>query len=203
MNRELVVDAIDEADRNHIGTLEEHIEMLWARNLIATGELAEQAAANLGNLTQNPTNQQGSDYTDGTEHKYSEVHYDLSSAYATLASIKNKTGTIRLRVFEPKTEKEYFFLVPHDVYSQYSSLKAYFTQDGTPRKMDPRRSHRPDLWSCQEIKEDYINNTSTRISGVSGRKIVLTNAELLFGPGILNRKKFSVVIGRDKFGFDA
>jgi hypothetical protein len=99
-------------------------------------------------LTQNSRGQKGSDFSDKSDSKYSTVTY-YGTAYATIAGIKNKIGMLRVMVHEPKTNKNYFFRIPHKVYAPYvnknDSLKVYFDKNGNPRR-PTRENIRYDLW---------------------------------------------------------
>lgn len=158
MNTKLIELAFSRYYRKEFFTLEDAIEFLWERNLINVGELAEHAIVhNNKNLTQNSRNTKGSDFNDGSDSKYITVsHYitpaGYQSTYASVGGIKNKTGTLRICCYEPKTKETYFFLVPHKVYAPYTkgndSLKIYFDKDGNPRNAT-RSDRRYNLWDYE------------------------------------------------------
>lgn len=137
--------------RKELFTLEEAIEFLWKDNVINVGELAERAIVrNSKNLKQNSRGQKGSDFNDKSDSKYVTVNYGGTTGYACIAGIKNKIGMLRVMVHEPKTNKNYFFRIPHKVYAPYAgkndSLKVYFNKHtGAPRH-PTRENIRYDLW---------------------------------------------------------
>jgi hypothetical protein len=152
MNKKLAKLAFSRYELSKSMTFEDALEILWDRKLIAKGEMAEQALVkqSYGILVKHSYNKKGSDYTDGTDSKYTEVCYYGPSAYATLGGLKNKTGTLRVMVYEPKTKKNYFFLIPHKIYAKYGvkgdSMKFWFTRDGQPRSPTNSNAVKPDLW---------------------------------------------------------
>ena len=103
----------------------------------------------------------GSDLLDGSEIKYATVYRNRGSTYATIGGIKNKTGTIRGWVYEEITKKNYYFLIPNSVYSQYyengkkSTMKLYFDTNGRPR--NPTLNTNPNLWECKVTKRKFFS----------------------------------------------
>jgi hypothetical protein len=149
MNKKLVSMVYSNYYRKELFTLEEAIEFLWKDNVINVGELAERALVKKNKkLKQNSRGQKGSDFNDDSDSKYSTVCYYDGTAYATIAGIKNKIGMLRVMVHEPKTNKNYFFRIPHKVYAPYvgknDSLKVWFDKEGNPRH--PKRNLRHNLW---------------------------------------------------------
>jgi len=138
--------------RNKFLTLNDALKFLWQQDLINVGELAEKAIVKKSKkkLEKNKKNAKGSDFKDKSDSKYSTVFYDKSTNYATVSGLKNKTGKLRVMVYEPKTQKNYFFIIPHKVYAPYQhtgdSLKIYFTKDGQPRTVYRETNTRPNLW---------------------------------------------------------
>lgn len=158
MNHELVRMAFSRYYRTDFFTLEEAIEFLWARNLINVGELAEQAVVRLGKKTQTSRNNPSCDFTDNSDSKYVTVsYYNENSPYASVGGLKNKRGTLRVIVFEPKTEINYFFKIPHRVYKPYTggndSLKIWFDKHGKPR--EPKRHSRYNLWDYEVDADEW------------------------------------------------
>jgi hypothetical protein len=151
MNNQLVNMVFPPYIRYEEMTLEEAITLLWNMDLMNKGELHEVAlvAKSRNQLRKHTKNKKGSDFQDGSDAKYAEVGYYGSSAYATLGGFKNKTGPLRVAVFEPKNNKNYFFTIPHEVYFPYTknddSLKFWFDKNGNPR--DPLKSGRVNLWN--------------------------------------------------------
>jgi hypothetical protein len=145
--------------RSDLFTLEEAIEFLWERDLINVGELAEKAIARNSGLVQNRRNAKGSDFCDNSDSKYTSVYHGPVASYATVSGIQNKGGVLRILVHEPKTKKNYYFLVPYKVYKPYTgaddSIKIWFDRDGNPR--DPKRNIRENLWEYEVSKKDWCS----------------------------------------------
>jgi hypothetical protein len=150
MNTQLINMAFPYNVRNKTLTFNDALKFLWQQDLINVGELAEKAIVKKSKkLVKKKKNAKGSDFKDGSDSKYCTVFYD-STNYATVSGLKNKTGKLRVMVYEPKTQKNYFFIIPHNVYRPYQhtgdSLKIYFTKDGQPRKTQRETNTRPNLW---------------------------------------------------------
>lgn len=160
MNFELVKMAFSRYYRTDYFTLEEAIEFLWERDLINIGELAEYALSQQNkSLKKVAKNTRGFDFHDKSDSKYVTVSYHKGSnvsPYACISGIQNKVGTLRVMVFEPQTEKNYYFKIPYSVYKPYTivndSLKIYFNKDGSPRE-PKRKGIRYNLWDyeCDKV----------------------------------------------------
>ena len=138
------------------GTAEDLIEFLWKNHYFSVGEMAENATAAKVKLTKQSRGKKGSDYTDESEHKYLTVKYRKTDGYANIVRLKNKIGLLRARIFEPRTGKTYFFLIPHKVYSMALQVKICFHLDGSPKI--PRTSKYPDWWSYSVTMKEYFKN---------------------------------------------
>ena len=152
MNQQLINMAFSYHIRNKTLQFKDAVKLLWQEDLINVGQLAEKAIVKKSKkkLKQNKKNAKGSDFKDMSDSKYSTVYYDKTTNYATVSGLKNKTGKLRVMVYEPKTQKNYFFIIPHRVYAPYQhtsdSLKIYFTKDGQPRTTQRETNTRPNLW---------------------------------------------------------
>lgn len=160
MNQQLVNMAYPSSFRKELFSLEEAIQFLWQDGIINVGELAEKAIVRKGKkLIQNVRGKKGSDFNDNSDSKYCTVFYDKSTNYATISGLRNKTGKLRVMVYEPKTEKNYFFIVPHKIYAPYQnsgdSLKIYFHKDGQPRTTQRESNTRPNLWLNECSAEEW------------------------------------------------
>jgi len=151
MNTQLVNMAFSNHTRNKLITFNDAVKFLWEQGLINVGELAEKAIVKKSKkkLKQNKKNAKGSDFKDKSDSKYITVSYYKTSAYACVSGLENKIGKLRVMVYEPKTQKNYFFVIPHKVYAPYQkakdSLKIYFDRQGNPRS-PKRKNIRYDLW---------------------------------------------------------
>ena len=152
MNTQLVNMAFSNHTRNKLVTFNDAVKFLREQGLINVGELTEKALVKKSKkkLKQNKKNAKGSDFKDKSDSKYCTVYYDKSTNYATVSGLRNKTGKLRVMVYEPKTQKNYYFIIPHHVYAPYQhtgdSLKIYFYRDGQPRTTQRETNTRPNLW---------------------------------------------------------
>lgn len=76
---------------------------------------------------------------------------------AKVTDFQNKIGNLYICVFEPLTEKFYFFNVPPTRYRGSRALQIYFDLDGTPRRRQIRYDYDPPLWKyeAKEIGDLY------------------------------------------------
>ena len=139
-------------ERNEVMTFNDFMKRMWDKNLlpIIAGELAEQALVkkSKGKLKQNTRNKKASDFSDKSEHKYVTVYAYGNNRRAGIAGLKNKIGLLRVMVYDPLTDKNYFFKVPHSVYSKVTSPKIYFDSVGNP-KAPTRRDANFNMWNYE------------------------------------------------------
>ena len=159
MNQQLVNMAYPPSFRKELFSLEEAIQFLWQDGVINVGELAEKAIVRKGKkLIQNARGQKGSDFNDKSDSKYVTVTYYGNAAYASINSIQNKIGMLRVMAHEPKTNKNYFFRIPYKVYAPYknanNSIKIYFDKQGKPRS-PTKENIRYDLWDHRCTAEQW------------------------------------------------
>lgn len=77
---------------------------------------------------------------------------------APVTSIKNKTGTLYVYVYERKQEQHFYFAIPYSAHSQVSStsnIEIPFDLDGTPRRVPKGIRTLPNWWDfeCQSLQE--------------------------------------------------
>ena len=113
------------------------VGQLMDMGLIQVSTAYEQAIANCGNLT--VVSEDGYDFSDGSDAKLSSVRTSSYGRHysAPVTSIKNKTGSLRVQVYERKHDKFYYFVIPHWAHSQVSitsNIEIAFELDGTPRR---------------------------------------------------------------------
>jgi hypothetical protein len=156
MNQELIDMLFSKKERNKVMTFNEALEIMWDKNLLQTGEIAERGLVkkSKGRLKQNSRNKKSSDFNDGSELKYITVRSDSAHcSRAQIGGLKGKTGLLRVMIFEPITKKNYFFRVPHKIYSTITSPKVYFDTAGNPRS-PTRKDANFDMWQYQcTVKE--------------------------------------------------
>jgi hypothetical protein len=138
------------------GSAEELIKFLWENHYFSVGEMAENVTAAKAKLTKQSRGKKGSDYTDESEHKYLTVRYRKTDGDATINGLGHKIGLLRARLFEPRTGKTYFFLIPHKIYSKAATVKICFNLDGSPKM--PRTSKYPNWWNYSVTMKEYFQN---------------------------------------------
>ena len=70
---------------------------------------------------------------------------------APVTNIHNKTGALRVQVYERKQNKFYYFSIPHNAYlhiPKTSNIEIPFELDGTPRRI-PMRSVSQNWWNYE------------------------------------------------------
>lgn len=77
---------------------------------------------------------------------------------APVTSIKNKTGTLYVYVYERKRAKHYYFAIPYWAHSQVgssSNIEIPFDIDGSPRKNPRGPKKLPNWWDfeCKSLEE--------------------------------------------------
>ena len=87
--------------------------------------------------------------------KYSDAKLSTVRTYsygrgysAPVTSIYNKTGTLRVQVYERKQDRFYYFAIPRRAYidvPKSSNIEIPFELDGTPRRT-PKREARVNWW---------------------------------------------------------
>ena len=150
MNQQLIQMLFSEKQLQRRMTFKQALSCLWDQHLLNTGEMAERALVkkSKGQLKQNTRNKKASDFSDHSENKYATVRYesDQHCGRASISGLNNKIGLLRVIVYEPKTQTNYFFRVPHRVYKNVRSPKIYFDQKGQP-KSPTRKGSKFDMWN--------------------------------------------------------
>jgi hypothetical protein len=158
MNTELIKLRFTKSVLDSQVTFAEALRILWEKNLINTGEMAEQALVRKSNsLKQNSRGKKGSDFSDGSEHKYSTVRYESANCgRAQITGLKNKTGLIRIMVYEPLHQVNYYFKIHTRDLAGQVSPKVYFYKDGTP-KVTGRIDKKLNLWDHECTRKEWSN----------------------------------------------
>ena len=94
------------------------------------------------------------DISDGSDCKLVSVR---TSSYGTsysapVTNIYNKTGTLRVQVYERKQNKFYYFAIPNSAYRNIpksSNIEIPFELDGTPRKRLSRTARYANWWNFE------------------------------------------------------
>lgn len=109
------------------------INSLLNMGILQVSTAFEHALANVGGFEVVSAN--GYDGSDGSDAKLSTVRYrNKGKAYsACVSGTKNKTGKLRVQVYERITNKFYYFVIPHKSYTRITYLEIPFNLDGTPK----------------------------------------------------------------------
>ena len=113
------------------------VQTLLDLGLLQVSTAFEYALANCGGHSVISEDQ--ADISDGSEAKLSSVRTSSygTSYSANVSNTKNKTGMLRVQVYERKLKQFYYFLIPHSAYCQVSStsnIEIPFLLDGTPKR---------------------------------------------------------------------
>jgi len=142
----------------------EQLNTFLKMGIIQVSSAFELAVANVGGFT--VVSEDANDFDEGSEGKLSSVRtcWNGTVYSAPVTNIKNKTGTLRVQVYERKQDKFYYFLIPHWAHSQVghkSNIEIPFHIDGTPKTEDSNRRRLPNWWQfrvksfkqvCKQIK---------------------------------------------------
>jgi hypothetical protein len=136
----------------------ETIELLSEVGLLQVSTGFEYAIATVGGFTVISTNE--ADISDGSDAKLSSVR---TSGYgrsytAPVTNLYNKTGALRVQVYERKQDKFYYFVIPHAAYQHIprkSNIEIPFEMNGTPRKRSSRPVYR-NWWNYEVESFDLL-----------------------------------------------
>lgn len=101
------------------------------RNGVTLSTLMESAISLLSGF--DVVDQVTCDLSDGSDAKYVSARKHSSRYSAGISGIKNKTGLLRVQVYEPMCDKFYWFCIPYEIYSQYKNdIEIPFLITGDP-----------------------------------------------------------------------
>ena len=102
--------------------------------LLQVSTAFEYALANEGG--HQVVSEDGRDISDGSDAKLATVrHRARETAYsAHVSSTKNKTGKLRVQVYEKKHNKFYYFVIPFDAHIKVKYLEIPFSLSGEPQR---------------------------------------------------------------------
>lgn len=128
------------------------VDHLLSLGLIQVSSAVEHAIANISGTTVVSENKY--DLANGDEIKIATVRLrDRGKSYdAHISNTKGKSGNLKVQVYERKTQKFYYFIIPYRKYSKITYLEIPFNLDGTPKY----KNH----WWDNEVKtfEDLAKN---------------------------------------------
>lgn len=128
----------------------------WALDLglIQVSTAFEQALAAVGNHT--VISIDAADLDDGSDGKLSSVRtcWNGRNYSAPVTNTYGKTGDLRVQVYERKTDKFYYFIIPYTAYSTVgvtSNIDIPFEINGEPKRI-PKRLVKNNWWRY-EVKD--------------------------------------------------
>lgn len=111
------------------------VAKLLKLGMIQVSTAFEHALAKVGKLQ--VVSESGHDISDGSDAKLVTVRFRASrTAYdAHVSNTKNKTGKLRVHVYEKQQNKFYYFVIPYYAHSTVTYLEIPFHLDGTPKRV--------------------------------------------------------------------
>jgi hypothetical protein len=133
MKKDVLLDAIFGKQVDKKMSLEDAYFLLKSRNLIAIGELAEQAISKESGINQCDPNTPNIDLVSGKQIKHATTR-PIGNRPGWKASIStNTTAPILAVITESITLKQYFFYIPYSDFKNLSgTIAVNFYNDGTP-----------------------------------------------------------------------
>lgn len=102
-----------------------------SRNGVTLSTLMESAISLLTGFE--VVDQVSCDLSDGSDAKYVSARKHSNRYSAGISGFKNKTGLLRVQVYEPMCDKFYWFCIPYKIYSQYKNdIEIPFLITGAP-----------------------------------------------------------------------
>lgn len=113
------------------------IDTLIDMGVLQVSTAFELAIANVADLDVVSTN--AYDISDGSDAKLSTCRFSsYGKRYGSqVANTRNKSGTLRVQVLEPITDRFYYFVIPqtaHGLLTGSSNIEIPFEMDGQPKK---------------------------------------------------------------------
>lgn len=129
------------------------IEHLLKCGVLQVSTAFEHAIANVAGAT--VISEDSADLSDGSDAKLSCARTaSRGTTYAApVTEIHNKTGALRVQVYERKQEKFYFFVIPNDAFKDIpksSNIEIPFEFDGTPRRSPVRKRKYANWWDFEK-----------------------------------------------------
>ena len=129
------------------------LDQLLDNGIIQISTAFEHAIANAGKLQVESIH--GADFSDGSDAKLSTARYCWNGKrYSAPVKMKNKTGWLRIQVYERNYDNFYYFKIPFESYKEVkptSNIEIPFEIDGTPkRQKHPQAIYH---WWRYEVKD--------------------------------------------------
>jgi len=132
------------------------LDALLDDGIIEVSTALEKAQSKIGSHT-HVSQHQGDLFRNG-EYSDSKLSTVRTSTYGTsysapVTNLANKTGALRVQMYERKKDKFFYFVIPHHAYKHIprtSNIEIPFELDGTPRRR-PRRSVKVNWWQFEVL----------------------------------------------------
>jgi hypothetical protein len=109
------------------------INRLLKSGMIQVSTAFEHALANKGKFT--VVSESGRDGSDGSDAKLVTSRFHRGKCDAMISNTKNKTGKLRVQIYEKYQDKFYYFVIPQEEHSKVTYLEIPFHVDGTPKRV--------------------------------------------------------------------
>lgn len=135
------------------------VKILIELGMLQVSTAFEHVLATLGNTS--VISEDHADLANGDDGKLATVRTCSSGTCysAPVTGTKNKTGALRVQVFERKQNKFYYFVIPFEAHSQIkgaSNIEIPFELDGTPRRVPKRKKVLPNWWDSEVKNLDEV-----------------------------------------------
>ena len=108
------------------------VNWLAKNNCIEVSSAIEMAIAHVGK--KKVISEDFADLSDGSDVKMSTACKDGKVYIAPVTNIFNKTGKLRVQVYETLNECYYYFVIPYRYYKGYTVVKIPFSKEGKPKR---------------------------------------------------------------------
>ena len=109
------------------------IDTLLYNGMIQVSTAFEHALAKVGKFE--VVSESGRDGSDGSDAKLVTSCFHRGKCDAHVSNTKNKTGKLRVQVYEKHQNKFYYFVIPQHEHSTVSYLEIPFHTDGSPKRV--------------------------------------------------------------------
>ena len=154
-----------DSDIAHILNVKKHLQHTKYKDVtaediraggLARSTLVEIAVSACGGFAHTPEN--GRDHGDGSDTKSitTRKRDNLSTYSANVSDTNNKTGLLRVQLYEKYSNKFYYFAIPYWAHSQAKNdLEISFTKTGDPCRIPKTAKKIPNWWDfeCDTFEE--------------------------------------------------
>ena len=109
------------------------IDTLLYNGMIQVSTAFEHALAKVGKFE--VVSESYRDGSDGSDAKLVTSQFHRGRCDAIVSNTKNKTGKLRIQIYEKHQDKFYYFVIPQSEHSKVTCLEIPFHEDGTPKRI--------------------------------------------------------------------